>query len=88
MKLRFRENSLRLRVNQREVEVLSNGHAISERIHFPDRSKLTYSLQSVRSGSPRVEFTGGVIRVEVPTSELQSWAATEAIGMYYNLPAD
>jgi hypothetical protein len=88
MKLRFRENSLRLRVNQREVEGLASGQALREQVHFPGDTEFAYVLQSVFSISPRVEFNGGVIRVEVPDAELQNWASTDTIGMYFELPAN
>lgn len=88
MKLRFRQNNLRLRLNRREVEGLATGQTVSERVHFPGDTEFAYILQSVTSASPRVEFKGGVIRVEVPNSELQNWALTEAIGIYFELPAN
>lgn len=88
MKLRFRQNGLRLRVNRREVEGLATGQTLAEHVHFPDDTHFAYTLQSVPSGNPRVEFDGAVIRVEVPNSELQQWAFTDAIGMYFELPAN
>jgi hypothetical protein len=88
MKLRFRRNSVRLRVNRREVECLATGQTLAERVHFPGDTEFAYTLQSVPSASPRVEFKGGVIRVEIPKSELENWASTDAIGMYFELPAN
>jgi hypothetical protein len=88
MKLRFHQNSLRLRVNRREVELLATGQAVTQQVHFPDDTEFSYVLQSVSSASPHVEFKRGVIRVEVPTSELQDWALADAIGMYFELPAN
>ena len=75
-------------MNQREVEGLATGQALREQVHFPGDSQFTYVLQSVPSCIPRVEFTGGVIRVQVPSSELEDWASTDAIGMYFELPAN
>ena len=88
MKLRFRKNSLRLRVNRREVEQLSTGQRLSEQVHFPNDTHLAYLLESVPSPSPQVEFQAGLIRVAVPRADLQIWAESDAIGMYFDLPAN
>jgi hypothetical protein len=88
MKLRFRQNSLRLRVNQREVESLSSGSALKEYVHFPDDGRFGYVLESTASGLPQVEFKEGTIRVAIPSAKVQNWASTDAIGMYFDLAAN
>jgi hypothetical protein len=88
MKLRFRQNSLRLRVNRREVEGLASGQTLAEHVRFPGDTDFAYTLQALPSGGPHAEFKNGVIRVEVPNSELQNWASTDAIGIYFELPAN
>src|ERR1700747_114776 len=88
MKLRFRQNSLRLRVNRREVEDLATGEGLRERVSFPGNSEFAYVLESVQSGFPQVEFKAGVIRVTVPTADVRTWAESDAIGMYFDLPAN
>lgn len=88
MKLRFRQNTLRLRVNRREVEGLTSGAALTECVHFPGNTELAYVLESAASNSPVAEFSGGTIRVAVPATEINTWASTDAIGMYFELPAN
>lgn len=88
MKLRFRPNSLRLRVNRREVEGLSSGLPLSECVHFPGDTQFDYVLESAPAGFPQVEFRAGTVRVAVPLSAIQSWAGTDAIGIYFDLPAN
>lgn len=88
MKLRFRQNSLRLRVNRREVEDLSSGSELTECMHFPGDTQLAYVLESVPLKSPTVEFKDSTIRVAVPAAEIITWASTDAIGIYFELPAN
>jgi hypothetical protein len=88
MKLRFRQNSLRLRVNRREVEGLTKGLALEEHVHFPGDTHLGYVLESAPSAGPQIEFEGGTIRVAVPSVTIQDWASTDAIGIYFDLPAN
>ena len=88
MKLRFRENSLRLRVNRREADRLASGLGIQERIAFPGGAHLTYTLEPHRQQKAEATFQQGIIRVCVPLQEAESWAAGEAIGLYFELPAE
>ena len=35
-----------------------------------------------------MEFKAGVIRVALPAEDLNSWASTQEIGLYFELPAN
>ncbi|HZQ52383.1 MAG TPA: hypothetical protein VFB14_09310 [Bryobacteraceae bacterium] len=87
MKLRFRKNSLRLRVNRREVESLAAGQTIEEQIYFPGDALISYVLETVPTGPATASFRQGVIRVAAPREEIQNWAHGDAIGLYFDLPA-
>jgi hypothetical protein len=87
MKLRFRQNSLRLRVNQREVNELASGIALEEDVSFPGNARMRYILEPYGQHTT-ASFEGGVIRVSAPGNDVKEWANSEAIGMYFNLPAD
>jgi hypothetical protein len=87
MKLRFRKNNLRLRVNRREVDALALGMAIEEKVMFPGEAELSYILEPAARIEPEASFRDGVVRVAAPPAELKSWAASEAIGLYFDLPA-
>lgn len=88
MKLRFRKNSLRLRVNQREAESLAAGQALEEQVHFPGDAFFSYVLETVPTGPPTASFRQGVIRVSAPRNEIQDWVNGAAIGLYFDLPAN
>lgn len=88
MKLRFRKNSIRLRINQREVQALASGVAIREEIHFPGSTQMTYILQTSAGTSPQATFEGGTISVLAPRELVQHWAHGEEIGLYFDLPAE
>ena len=88
MKLRFRGNSLRLRVNQREAKQLAGGAALEERIHFPGNANMSYILQPVAQPNPEATFEDGVIKVSAPKDQLERWAITDSIGLYFELPAN
>ncbi|MFL6450825.1 MAG: DUF7009 family protein [Bryobacteraceae bacterium] len=87
MKLRFRKNSLRLRVNQREVQTLASGAAIVEEVLFPGNARMTYTLQAAPCDSAHARYEGGNISVLAPRELVQDWADSEQIGVYFDLPA-
>jgi hypothetical protein len=88
MKLRFRQNSLRLRLNRREVEALAASQRLKEQVRFPGGAELTYVLESLAGAAPEVDFKSGVIRVALPAADLQGWAGTQELGLYFELPAN
>jgi len=80
MKLRFRHNSLRLRVNQREVEMLADGKTLREQVAFAGGVTLDYSLSANAKNS--ADFDGRAIRVTAPLTE---WARGGDIGFYFEV---
>ncbi|MEO8071962.1 MAG: hypothetical protein ABI686_01830 [Acidobacteriota bacterium] len=85
MKLRLRENSIRLRLLQTEVTQLREIGNVSERITFGTSStdSLTYSLRV--SGETKkifVQMTDNQIEVFLPEKTAESWADTDQIGLY------
>jgi hypothetical protein len=88
MKLRFRKNSMRLRLNQREAAALAAGSVLEEKVYFPGDATMSYILESVEGDKPNASFHDGVIRVGAPQEQLRAWAANEAVGMYFDFPAN
>ncbi len=87
MKLRFRGNSLRLRVNRGEVETLASGAALKEEVIFPNDAHFAYIFEPQANASPQATFEGGVVRVAAPLSQIRDWAHGEWIGLYFDVPA-
>ena len=87
MKLRFRKNNLRLRVNQHEVQLLAAGSALEERVYFPGGAQLIYVLQPISAFSPEVSFHDETIRICAPLEQVVNWAGTKDVGLYFELPA-
>ena len=86
MKLRFRDNSVRLRINQREVAALAAGQPLEERIHFPAGNSFAYTLEPSVSSAPEVSFVNGTLRISADQATLHSWAENDAIGLYFDIP--
>ena len=88
VKLRFRQNSLRLRVNRPEVENLAAGGSLEDCVEFPGGARLSYVLESSKEAGPAATFQNGVIRVVAPGWQVKDWARGDAIGLYFQVAAN
>jgi hypothetical protein len=86
MKLRIRTNTLRLRLNQKEVEGLAAGQTLKEQIDFPGGTSLAYSLGSSPAADPQVFFANGKIQITAPHALLMNWVSGEDLGLHLSLP--
>ena len=86
MKLRFRKNSLRLRVNQLEVETLAAGSGLREQVHFPGGASLAYVLDIASGSTAGAELENNTIHVSLPAPDVRQWAASGEIGLYFEFP--
>lgn len=80
MKLRIRENSVRLRLKRGEVDQIASGKSIIEETRFPG-SVLTYRLDVSDDGKFSTDFNEGNLVICVPVSELKQWAETDQVSM-------
>jgi hypothetical protein len=87
MKLRLRGNSIRLRLNRRDVDELASGNALEERVFFPGSARLSYALEPRIDDGAGACFDGGAIRIAVPSVVVSEWARSEEIGLYYDFAA-
>ncbi len=85
MKLRLRENSIRLRLLQTEVTQLREIGNVSGRITFGTNptDTLTYSLRvSGETEKIFAQMTDNQIEVFLPIIMAENWADTEEAGLY------
>jgi hypothetical protein len=88
MKLRFRKNSLRLRLNQKEVADLAAGRAIEEQVIFPGDAVFRYRIEaSPVTQETSAKFSGGCISITIPGQSAIHWLGVDDIGLYYSLPS-
>jgi len=80
MKLRIRENTLRLRLKRSEVEQIASGQSIVEQTRFPD-SVLTYRLDVSDDGRASASFNDGNLTICLPESEVTQWARTDQVSI-------
>ena len=82
MKLRLRENSIRLRLLQSEIEQLRQSGTVSEKIQFNERQTLTYTLKiSAAATEISSRFENAEIIVEIPLDAAREWMTTDLVGL-------
>lgn len=82
VKLRIRDNSIRLRLTRGEVERLAQDGAVSASIAFSDSVRLEYAVEAVPGArAPGAEYTGRRVRVQLPASDVREWAASDRVGI-------
>jgi hypothetical protein len=82
MKLRIRDNSVRLRLTRGEVDSLREDGLVTSKIEFPGGREFNYVVES----SPAVVTAGAflsdnVLAVRLPESIVLAWATTEQVSI-------
>ena len=76
MKLRLKENSVRLRLLRSEVAALADNGTVYETVRFGERV-FTYSITSEDSGGISAHFLADHILVKIPETLARDWAASD-----------
>ena len=87
MKIRLRENSIRARLLQSEVEQLRKSGIVSEQIRFNQFQNLTCTLKiSDDAAETSAAFEDGEITVEIPSGTARKWTETNLVGLENEQP--
>jgi hypothetical protein len=80
MKLRFRDNSVRLRLTRSEVDTLRQEGLVSSKIEFPGSREFNYVVESSpASVNPGAFLSDNVLTVRLPETTVLGWAASEQV---------
>lgn len=82
MKIRIKDNSLRLRLTRSEVEAMREVGAVTSTTGFPGARQFRYSLQSSPvSDDPAACYAENEITVRIPETTILAWATTEQVSI-------
>ena len=82
MKLRIRDNSIRLRLTRGEVDRLRDEGLVQAITFFPDGRDFRYEVESSpASVNPAASFSDNKITVRLPESAVGAWAASEQVSI-------
>lgn len=86
MKLRIKDNSLRMRLTQTEVAQVGKGEAVSAQISFKVGNPLTYLVSSQEVPTATVIYQDHTIEVALPVAQARAWAASEDVSIEEMIP--
>ena len=82
MKLRIRDNSIRLRLSKTEVDIIRSDGIVGGKTAFAAGSILTYCVESSPACvDPAAHFANGELLVRLPESMVVAWAGTDDVSM-------
>lgn len=89
MKLRIRDNSIRLRLTRPEVETIRTDGLVGGKVPFPAGAQFVYCLESSPACvDPTAQFANGELSVRLPESAVRDWAASDEVSIRAELPLD
>ena len=82
MKLRIRDNSVRVRLTRGEVDDLRDNGVVSARTGFPGSREFQYRVESSpASVIPGAFFSDNVVTVRLPETTVLAWANSEQVSI-------
>jgi len=82
MKLRIRDNSVRLRLEQGEVAALREQQQVAAATGFADGAVFNYRVESSRtSRQPEAMFENNSLIVRIPEASVIAWADSEQVSI-------
>ena len=86
MKLRIRDNSIRLRLTQTEVTQAGEEGVVRGTVSFGGGGDFEYVLRGSQDSDARADFSGNALTVSVPQGALRQWAESEQVSLSGSQP--
>lgn len=82
MKLRIRDNSIRLRLTQSEVATAKDEGLVRGRVQFGGNNSFEYVFESSPATvKPEAYISNNVLTVRIPRLDVQQWAESEQVSI-------
>ena len=82
MKLRIRDNSLRFRLTQSEVDTLRMHGVVKSTVNFPGGARIDYVVEGVSSAvNSTAIFAKNRIGLRIPKSTVNEWADSNQVSI-------
>ncbi len=83
MKIRIRDNSIRIRLSQREVSKLGKGGMIANELEFPGESTLGFQL--LVDEHFKASYEDDTIKISIPKTTLGDWVKSDDLTISHDL---
>ncbi len=85
MKIRIKNNSVRIRLSKSETELFAAKGYLEERTDFRNKTFI-YSVASSEDENMSADFVNGNISLYIPQHLLHQWAGSNLVSLDYNMP--
>lgn len=89
MKIRIKDNSVRLRLDKKDLDTLSNKRAIFSTTQFPGlggQQVFSYGIKSVQQDEIAAQYANGNITIFIPQSKTDHWINSDQVGIEDTIP--
>ncbi len=88
MKLRIQGNSLRFRLNRREVSEFADRGGVTASVEFPGGGTFSYSIATGKEALVDARFEAGCVSIRVAERSVAEWARTDQVGVSGRCPLE
>lgn len=82
MKLRIRDNSIRLRLSRTEVDTVNSDGLVRGQVQFAGSNSFDYVLESSPATvKPEAHISNNVLTVRIPQMDVNQWAESEQVSI-------
>jgi hypothetical protein len=82
MKIRIRGNSIRYRLDKKDIGILQEKQQVSETTTIGTGSLLF----AINAGGPAIQLENTAVILSIPAEQLKTWTGTEQVGFSLELP--
>ncbi len=86
MKLRLKENTIRIRLSMPEVEKLIGAGQIASKTVFPGMNALVTQIHLGGGEIPTISFENERITIDLPEKSARGWPDSDQVGFQWSLP--
>jgi len=81
MKLRIRENALRIRITQTELKFLLDGNEVKSAIQFPNQTILSYGLVPTANEATSVQYQENKVSIYLSYLDVETLGGETNVGV-------
>jgi hypothetical protein len=90
MKLRLRGNSIRVRLDRRDIERLIDDGHVADAVQFGPGLAFSYAVEAGQAPRerPRVSYTGGRLTIQIDRVDVEQWHSGDRVGFDHEQPVE
>jgi hypothetical protein len=90
MKLRLKGNSIRVRLDRRDIERLTDKGRVDDAVRFGPELAFSYAVETgpAPHGRPTAYYTAGCLTIRIDTDDAREWLAGDRVGFDHEQPVD